>query len=199
MQLKAKLYSNNREDKKAIEVLENLINIQSPKIDVETYNLLAAVIKRDGFYEWKLNGRDENLKNSFIQSKEIYQKIFNINYDYYPAINIVYLEMMLAYIEVLNSSELEEKIEELKRFWPNITIEEKDYWSYISNIEFLIVTKQYEEAQKKINTMLNHLDEDEINEFMSFSTGRQMKMYMNFCTDKELRIFLDKIETIVRE
>ncbi len=196
LQLKAKLLSNKEKDKDAIKVLEKLIEIQSPNIDIETHNLLAASIKRDAFKEWYLYGRDDLLIEQLNTSKDIYQKIFNVNCDYYPAVNIVYLVMMLSYAKASGEDEIKLKIDELKEFWNSVKLDEKDYWSYISNIEFLIVTKQYDKAKEKINIMLEKLDEDKISEFMSFSTGRQMKIYMNFCDDKELSSFILDLKNI---
>jgi len=191
LQLKAKLHSNKKNDKEAIEIYNKLIDIQLPNLfDAETHNLLAASIKREAFNQWysSINQDEEieQLVDGFKKSKKIYQKVFDINKDYYPAINIIYIEMMLAYIEALSSKEIEEKIEELKSFWCTVKLDEKDYWSRISNIEFLIVTKQYEKAKEKIDIMMQELDEEEISEFMSFATSRQMEMFKEFYSDKEL-------------
>ncbi len=196
LQLKAKLLSNTKNDKEAIEVLNKLKDILHPNIDVETYNLLAASIKRDAFKEFNLDHIEENLIEKLIESKAIYQKIFDLTKDYYPAINIVYIEMILAYIEALDSEAMKEKDNDLKQFWANVRLDKKDYWSYISNIEFLILTKQYEVAKDQIEYMFKVLDEDEISEFMSFSTNRQMEMYRYFCTDDKLDEFISRLKNL---
>ena len=66
-------------------------------------NLLAASIKRKALHDFfdvahKNNDNIEILLHRLIKSKDIYSSIFNLNKDYYPAINIIYLQMMLAYI-----------------------------------------------------------------------------------------------------
>jgi len=199
LQLKAKLLSNKKNDKEAIKVLEELIEIQSPNIDVETHNLLAASIKREALKEWSLYGRDDLLIEQLNTSKEIYQKIFNINSDYYPAINIVYLTMMISYAKASSKDEINLKIDEIKNFWNSVKLDEKDYWSFITNIEFLIITRQYDKAIEKIDFMHRQLDKDEISEFMTFSTGRQMKMYMKFCNDMELNGFISELNNIIKD
>ena len=59
LQLKAKLLSNKNQDKEAIAILKEL-NSKS-NVDAETYNLLAASIKRDAFNEYEKYIKEETL------------------------------------------------------------------------------------------------------------------------------------------
>lgn len=191
LELHAKLLSNKKNDKKAIGELEKLIVLQSE----EAHNLLAASIKRDAYNNYLKYDDQDKLIEGFMKAKDIYKKVFNINQNYYPAINIVYLEMMLAYIEA-DDKKIESKINELKEFWKSVEVHDEDYWSRISNIEFLIITKQYDEAKLKIDQMKQELNEDEISEFMSFATNRQMKMFRDFCNDKELQKIIINLKNL---
>ena len=181
--LKAKLLSNKSNDKQAIKILQNLISIQHPNIDIESYNLLGASIKREAFKEFNLYGDNNILVSNLLKSKDIYQKIFNINRDYYPAINIAYIKMIISILEEKNINIM---IDELKLFWQDVKLDKKDYWSCISNIEFLIITKDYNRAKKELNLFYTNLNRVEISNFKRFTFHRQLEIYMEFCDDIEL-------------
>ena len=198
LQLYAKLLSNLQRDDEAIEVLEKLIDKQKPSIDVESYNLLAASIKRRAFKEYENNNiRDKEFENSLLKAKDIYSSIFNINKDYYPAINIIYLQMMLAN---RNDEDTKELVKDLIDFWQssNITNElnKNNWWACISDIEFLVLLTNYTEALEKLKKCMHNLNEEEINDFSISSTIRQIELYSNFYTDIKLKEFILKLKDI---
>lgn len=193
LQLKAKLLSNQKKDKEAITVLKELISDNKSNIDAETYNLLAASIKRDAFNQDKIDKSDEILAAKLTEAKDIYYSVYNLNKDYYPALNYIYLQFMLAHI---NNDDLDNIINEAKAIWSKTNHKITDWWSFISNIEFLILVGQYEDAKDELNNHFDELDKDEITEFNISSTIRQLKLYQNFCDKKELKEIIEFIENI---
>jgi hypothetical protein len=152
LQLKAKLLSNQKKDKEAITVLKELISDNKSNIDSEAYNLLAASIKRDAFNQDKIDKSDEILAAKLTEAKDIYYSVYNLNKDYYPALNYIYLQFMLAHI---NNDNLDTITNEAKNIWSKTNHKITDWWSFISNIEFLILVGQYEDAKDELN---NHFD-----------------------------------------
>lgn len=196
IQLKAKVLSSKNKDKEAIELLEKLIQITQPKIDPETHNLLAASIKRDVFNEFNDYGDEELLINNLNKAKDIYYTVYKLNNDYYPALNYIYLNFMLAYINNKDKYYFENITNEAKEIWANTNHKVTDWWSFISNIEFLILTGQYGDAEEQLKTHFNDLDKDEITEFNISSTLRQLNLYSEFCSDKKLKDIIDYIQNI---
>ncbi len=205
LQLHAKLLSNLQSDDEAIEVLELLVEKQKPLIDVESYNLLAASIKRKALHDFfnvahKNNDNIEILLHGLIKSKDIYSSIFNINKDYYPAINIIYLQMMLAYIQGGNKRKLEIEKAKIKELWNNSNInnelEKNNWWACISDVEFLILTTDYEKALIKLEEYMHDLNEEEMSDFNISSTIRQVELYEKICTDVKLGEFIVKLKDI---
>lgn len=193
LQLKAKLLSNQKKDKEAITVLKELISDNKSNIDSEAYNLLAASIKRDAFNQDKIDKSDEILAAKLTEAKDIYYSVYNLNKDYYPALNYIYLQFMLAHI---NNDNLDTITNEAKNIWSKTNHKITDWWSFISNIEFLILVGQYEDAKDELNNHFDELDKDEITEFNISSTIRQLKLYQNFCNKKELKDIIEFIEYI---
>jgi len=184
LQLKAKLLSNFKRDKEAIETLEALIDEQKPSIDVETHNLLAASIKRYAFEQYENKVMSEiQFKKELSKAKDIYSAIFNINKNYYPAINIIYLELML--IDNNDVNNIQKTIEDAQSLWDSSDIEthleEKDWWSFISDIEFSVLMTDYDKAFFKLRNYLDTLDEEVISEFSVSSTIRQLEFYKTYC------------------
>jgi len=184
LQLKAKLLSNFKRDKEAIETLETLIDEQKPSIDVETHNLLAASIKRHAFEQYENRVISEiQFKKELSKAKEIYSAIFNINKNYYPAINIIYLELML--IDNNDVNNIQKTIEDAQSLWDSSDIKthlkEKDWWSFISDVEFSILMTDYNRASIELSKYLKNLDEEVINEFSISSTIRQLELYQTYC------------------
>lgn len=205
LQLKAKILSKQKYDKYAIEVLKRLIDKEKPIINPESYNLLAASIKRLALTEYdnidsKNHHDDDILVENLIDSKDKYSLIFNINKDYYPAINIIYIQMILVYINGGNKKDLESERTRAKVLWKNSNIDNEldknDWWSFISDIEFLILMTDYGNALEKLESYMQNLNEDEISDFSISSTIRQLELYRNFCTDSGLDKFILKLKSI---
>lgn len=193
LQLKAKLLSNQQKDKEAIAVLKELISDNKSNIDAETYNLLAASIKRDAFNEYEKYSDEKALIEKLNEAKNIYYSVYNLNKDYYPTLNYIYLQFMLAHI---NNDDLDTITNEAKNIWSKTNHKITDWWSFISNIEFLILVGKYEDAKKELNSHFDELEQDEITEFNISSTIRQLKLYQNFCDKKELKEIIEFIENI---
>ncbi len=194
LQLKAKLLSNQQKDKKAIAILKDLISNNKSNIDAETYNLLAASIKRDAFNEYEKYRDEKALKDKLNEAKDIYYSVYNLNKDYYPALNYIYLQFMLAHI---NNDDLNSITNEAKTIWSKTNHKITDWWSFISNIEFLILVGQYEDAKDELNNHFDQLDKDEITEFNISSTIRQLNLYNKyFCKDSVLKEMIDFINNI---
>lgn len=193
LQLKAKLLSNQEKDKEAIAVLKELISDNRSNIDAETYNLLAASIKRDAFNQDKIDKNDEILAEKLTEAKDIYYSVYHLNKAYYPALNYIYLQFMLAYID---NDDLNRVRSEAKIIWSKTNHKITDWWSFISNIEFLILVGKYKEAKDALDDHFDELNQDEITEFNISSTLRQLKLYQNFCDKKELKEAIAFIENI---
>jgi DNA polymerase III alpha subunit (gram-positive type) len=95
---------------------------------------------------------DEILAAKLTEAKDIYYSVYNLNKDYYPALNYIYLQFMLAHI---NNDNLDTITNEAKNIWSKTNHKITDWWSFISNIEFLILVGQYEDAKDELN---NHFD-----------------------------------------
>jgi len=201
-QLHAKILSMLDRDKDAIEVLEGLIKKQkTTKIDPESYNLLSASIKRKAFQDYLNNEiSDSEFYIEIKKAKNNYSNIYNITKEYYPAINIIYLLMMMAKFENKNKIGLEIVKKEVMDIWDNSNIQEeltkKDWWSYISNIEYLILIEKYEEALEKLNNYKKELDEKNISDFNIFSTIRQMKKFYDVTQNNEVKKIIGELEKI---
>lgn len=196
MQLKAKVLSSKNKDIKAIKVLKKLIEKTKPKVNAETNNLLAASIKREAFDEWEKYKDENTLLKKLIEAKDIYYSVYNLNKDYYPALNYIYLTFMLAFINNEDKNYFKDLEEKVKNIWKDTNHNITDWWSFISNIEFLIIIGQYEKAKQELESHFNDLAKDEITEFNITSTLRQMKIFENFCDKKELRDIINFIDNI---
>lgn len=197
IQLKVKVLSLKQKDKEAIFLLKELIKEAQSRINPETYNLLAASIKRDAFSEYNLYKNEKILIDKLIESKDIYYSVYKLTNDYYPALNYIYLLFMLAHINNEKQEYFENILNESEEIWKNVNLQIKDWWSYISNIEFLILTEKYNEAKKLIEGHFKDLDKDEITDFNTTSTLRQLNLYFeNFCKDKRLKEIIDYITKI---
>ena len=195
LQLKAKLLSNQQKDKKAIAILKDLISNNKSNIDAETYNLLAASIKRDAFNEYEKYGDEKALKEKLNEAKDIYYSVYNLNKDYYPALNYIYLQFMLAHI---NNDDLNSITNEAKTIWPKTNEKITDWWSFISNVEYLILIGRYEDAKYELSNHFDELNRDEITEFNISSTLRQLNLYNSyFCKDPMLKEIIDYIKNII--
>jgi hypothetical protein len=186
MQLKAKILSSKQKDKDAISLLRDLIKTTHPQINAETYNLLAASIKRDAFKEFELYGDEDLLIKKLNESKDIYYSVYKLNNDYYPALNYIYLLLMLAHINDEKKEFFEKIIDESKRIWATTNHKITDWWSFISNVEFLILIGQYDKAKIELKEHFNEIDKEDKTEFNISATLRQLKLYKNFCNEKEL-------------
>lgn len=194
LQLKAKLLSNQQKDKEAITILKELISDNKSNIDAETYNLLAASIKRDAFNEYEKYSDEKALIEKLNEAKDIYYSVYNLNKDYYPALNYIYLQFMLTHI---NDDDLDSVINEAKTIWSKTNHKITDWWSFISNVEFLILVGKYEDAKKELNNHFDELDKDEITEFNISSTLRQLTLYYDyFCKDQALEDIIKYIGDI---
>lgn len=101
---------------------------------------------------------------------------------------------MLAHI---NNDDLNSITNEAKTIWSKTNHKITDWWSFISNIEFLILVGQYEDAKDELNNHFDQLDKDEITEFNISSTIRQLNLYNKyFCKDSVLKEMIDFINNI---
>jgi hypothetical protein len=87
---------------------------------------------------------EKALKDKLNEAKDIYYSVYNLNKDYYPALNYIYLQFMLAHI---NNDDLNSITNEAKTIWSKTNHKITDWWSFISNIEFLILVGQYEDTK----------------------------------------------------
>ena len=187
LQLKAKILSIQKQDKEAIVLLTKLIDMTNPNIDAETNNLLAASIKREAFTEFERYSDEEQLVNKLSHAKEMYFSVFKLNNDYYPALNYMYLESMLQYIENADKAKINKMRNDFELIWDSLNHKVNDWWSYISNIEYLILRGEYKEVVPELKKHFHTIDEFEINDFNLISTIRQLELYSNFCADSELK------------
>lgn len=176
-QLKAKVFSKNGDDKKASDLLKEL-QLKEIKehgeTSHETINLLAASQKRDAIKN--KDTLDDNSKNLLQESKEAYRAIYRINHNYYSAINIAYLEIVL-------NQNIENARKEVEEIWEVVNIKVEDWWSFITDIEIDILLGNYNKAIEKLSNIHNILSKDEISKFNVYSTIRQIKdFYLKFTT-----------------
>jgi len=197
LELKAKILSSQEKDKDAIKILDKLVDMQKPNIDTETNNLLAASIKRDAFNEFKLYKDEEQLRERLTLSKDIYFYVYKLNNDYYPALNYMYIESMLAYSDYDDVVCIEELRAKFKEIWSTLNYKVSDWWSYIANIEYLILQGDYRETISQLEEYFNTLEEYEINDFNILSTIRQLELFSEFCTDKELREIINLLKDYI--
>lgn len=191
LQLKSKLLSNQKKDKEAIVVLKELISNNKSNIDAETYNLLAASIKRDAFNEYEKYSDEKAFIEKLNETKDIYYSIYNLNKDYYPALNYIYLQFMLAHI---HNDDLDNVTNEAKNIWSKTNHKITDWWSFISNVEYLILIGQYDNAKNELRTHFDQLEQDEITEFNISSTLRQLNLYYeHFCKNIALKNIIEFI------
>ncbi|RLA84283.1 MAG: hypothetical protein DRG78_01860 [Epsilonproteobacteria bacterium] len=196
LQLKAKILSNQNKDKEAILILKELIDLTLPKIDTETHNLLAASIKRDAFTEYDNYSNENILIERLSNARDIYHSVFSLNNDYYPALNYIYLQFMLGHISCEDTKYFTNLQNETKKIWNNTNHKITDWWSFISNIEFLILIGQYDGAKQELKIHFSDLDKEEITEFNISSTLRQLNLYLNFCEDAKLKDIIEYIANI---
>lgn len=197
LQLKAKVLSYQNKDKDAIEILKEIIEITKPNIDPETNNLLAASIKRDAFNEYEKYNDEIFLMQKLKESRDIYNSIYMLNKDYYPALNYIYLTFMLAHINNKDKKYIEELKSNSKAIWENTNHKIKDWWSFIANVEYLILMEKYDDAKMELKTHFEELDKEEITEFNISSTLRQLNLYYTyFCKDNALEDIIKYISNI---
>ena len=205
LHLHAKLLSNLQRDEEAIIVLEQLLTNETSYIDIKGHNLLAASIKRkaiNDFFNVSHQNSDnvEVLSYSLTKANAIYKSLFHITCDYYSAINIIYLEMMIAYIEGGNQDLLEVTRINAKRIWKDSNIQSElannDWWSFISNVEYFILMTEYAEAIKKLQVYIEALNQDEVSDFSIASTIRQLELYKQISSDSKLGDFLEQLKEI---
>lgn len=194
MHLKAKVLSSKNKNKEAIKVLEELIELTKPKLDAETNNLLAASTKREAFDEYQKYSDVEYLVEKLTEAKDRYHSVYALSGDYYPALNYIYLTFILAHINNEESSYFENLKKESKEIWDSINHKVTDWWSFISNIEFLILIGQYEEAKSELESHFQELDKEDITDFNIASTLRQLHLYNEFYDDKRLKEMIEYIE-----
>ncbi len=199
LQLKAKILSSQKQDKEAIVLLNELIEMTNPEIDTETNNLLAASIKREAFNEFLLYSDEEQLVDKLTHAKEIYFSVYRLNNDYYPALNYMYLEAMQRYIENADVAKIKHMHTEFETIWKNLHHKINDWWSYIASVEYLILQGEYSEALTQLKEHFNTTDTYEINDFNLMSTIRQLELYANFCADGELKDIIDFLKEYLPE
>lgn len=193
LQLKAKIHSYNKEDKEAIEVLNELIQKNQPNIDSESYNLLAASIKREAMEEFLKYSNEIKLSDKLVKAKDLYYTVYKLTNSYYPALNYIYLMKIISYIQQQDKVQL---IENATKAWESIELRINDWWSFIANIEFLLITEKYEEAFSTFENHLSDLKKLDISEFNLYSTIRQLDFYSHFCDDIEIKQFINKIKIL---
>ena len=196
LQLQAKILSSQQKDNEAINILEKLKKLSNNSIDTETENLLSASIKREAFKQYKLYSDENKLVKELSKAKNIYFSIYQLNNDYYPALNYIYLQFMLAYVENKDSHYFKKIENEAISIWEQINLDIKDWWSFISNIEFLLIIGNYEQALQKLKNHFDMIDKNTITEFNVKSTLRQLKLYTNFCKSKQLNNAIKIIEKL---
>lgn len=196
LQLKAKVLSYQNKDREAIEILKELIEITKPSIDAESNNLLAASIKRDAFSEYEKYSDEKLLVKRLSEAKDIYHSVYKLNTDYYPALNYIYLNFMLGYINNEDKKYFIDLQNKTKSIWESTNHKITDWWSFVANVEYLILMGQYDDAKQQLEIHFDELDKDEITEFNISSTLRQLNLYRNFCNEKELSDIIEYIGNI---
>lgn len=193
LQLKAKILSVKKKDLEAIEVLRELIQKNQPNIDSESYNLLAASIKREAILEFEKYGDEEMLYNKLVESKDISYNVYKLTNDYYPALNYIYLIKIIYYMQNKDKGIL---VQNAINIWEHINHKTTDWWSFIANIEFLIIVEKYDEALIQLENNLSDLKQIDISEFNLFSTIRQLEFYSKFCSDREVVSLIAKLKNL---
>lgn len=196
LQLKSKILSTQGHNKEAIKILEQLIDSKNSVINSETYNLLAASIKRDAFYEYEKYSDDHILKENLTRSRDIYYSIYKLKNDYYPALNYIYLQMMIAYLDGREKEYFQNLQQEAKRIWNNLNHKTTDWWSFIAQIEFLILIEDFEKASDELRAHFEDLQDLEISDFNILSTVRQLELYNQFCNNKKLIDIINYIKEL---
>ena len=101
---------------------------------------------------------------------------------------------MLAHI----NNNLSDIINEAKKIWTKTNHKIIDWWSFISNVEYLILIGRYEDAKYELSNHFDELNRDEITEFNISSTLRQLNLYNSyFCKDPMLKEIIDYIKNII--
>jgi len=195
--LKAKILSSQQKDKESIEILEELKQSSQDIIEIETQNLLAASVKRYAFGQYNLYGDDNLLIKDLTKSMDIYFSVYKLSNDYYPALNYIYLRFMIGFVENKDNNYFVKFQDEATTIWQNLDLKINDWWSFISNIEYLVIIKDYDEAKEQLNSHFQELDKNEITEFNISSTLRQLELYSNFCDDSKLVDFISFLKEIV--
>lgn len=193
LQLKAKIHSYCKEDKEAIDVLNELIQNNQPNLDSESYNLLAASIKREAMDEFFKYSDEQKLSDKLVKAKNLYYTVYHLTNNYYPALNYIYLMKILSYIHQDDKKQL---LENVTKIWESIELKINDWWSFIANIEFLLISEKYDEAFSTLESHYSDVKNLDINEFNLYSTIRQLDFYAHFCDDSEIKQFIDKIKTL---
>lgn len=197
LQLKAKVLSSKSMDKEAIIVLKDLIEAQKPLIDSETNNLLAASIKRWAFKEFENYNDEKVLINQLTIAKEIYFSTYQLTKDYYPALNYMYIVKMLATINNEDKSFYIKMNKEFSIIWENMNHSITDWWSFIADVEYLILINNFIGAKDKLVSHFEDLDEIEFNEFNITSTIRQLELYDEFVSNVEIEKIIDYLKDLV--
>lgn len=167
---KAKLFSKNKQDKKAIEVLEkfqkdveNHTNKYSDETINEINNVLAASYKRRYFKDRIEDDLEKAIglyKQSFENSKQL---------DYYPLINKAYLQLI--------SNNFDQGIKNiLQHEWSNIK-KDSTWWFLISDVEFYMLMSDWDGVDQKLKKLP---DIKLVSDFNLHSTIRQLEVYIKF-------------------
>lgn len=188
--LKAKVLSSQEKDKEAIHILRNLKKYSKLNISTETNNLLAASIKREAIDTFLKYNDEKELVLRLSEARDIYRTVFKLNDDYYPALNYMYLESILNYINNADQHIIESTRKDFESIWNRLDIVINDWWSYIFNIEYLILLGAYDEALTRLDEHFETIDSFEINDFNLMSTTRQLDSFSNFCDDEGLKKIL---------
>jgi len=191
LQLKAKILSSKQMDKEAISILKDLVEAQKPLINPETNNLLAASIKRLAFSEFSMYDNQEELFKQLNIAKDIYLSIYQLTRDYYPALNYMYLVKMLAVVNSEDKQSIKKSHREFSVIWSSIEHKITDWWSFIAEVEYLVLVNNFSEAKDKLISHFDELDEIEISDFNLLSTIRQLELYNNFIDSNDISEIVD--------
>ena len=171
-----------------------MIKNSEGKINIETYNLLAASIKRHAMSEFEKYGDEQQLFIELSDAKEIYSSVYNLSKDYYPALNYIYILIMMSIMEKEKPNSLQNTRQQAIEIWKNIDFKINDWWSFISNVEYLILLGNYEEAKNELIIFFDDLTDIEINDFHISSAIRQLELYLEFCSDRELKDIIEYLK-----
>lgn len=175
---KAKLLSNEKQDKNVIELLLDNFHFETEK-DIEKINLLAGTYKRLGF------NNNSNETEELEESLNLYKKSYKISENYYSLINILYILIILDYNKEFNEYAVN---------WDNIPVK-NDWWYMISKLEFLMLKNDKENLLKELN---NIPDIKTIKKFDITATLRQLNIYKDISKKEteSLIILINKLEEI---